>query len=141
MSSRKLALRPLAPFAHGASEAPAEEAAEAAGVAEAGLAADGFDAVAGLPEQPLDLPNAGSMFKRPVGGYAGTLIAEAGLKGTSVGGAQVSTKHAGFIVNTGNATAKDVYDLTELVIQRVYENSGHKFKLEREVVMLGKIAP
>jgi len=82
-------------------------------------------------KQPLDYPSAGSVFKRPVGYYAGKLIEEAGLKGTKIGGAQVSEKHAGFIVNVGNATAKDVIELIELVKKKVYENS--KVLLEEEV--------
>lgn len=86
--------------------------------------------------QPLNYPSAGSVFKRPEGAYAAALIDEAGLKGLSVGGAQVSTKHAGFFVNTGNATAADVLALIEEVKQRVFENSG--FTLEPEVRMVGK---
>ena len=62
-------------------------------------------------KQPLDLPSAGSAFRRPENGYAAALIDEAGLKGYTVGGAQVSEKHAGFVVNTGKATPHDVYDL------------------------------
>ncbi|MCQ2506266.1 MAG: UDP-N-acetylmuramate dehydrogenase [Lachnospiraceae bacterium] len=85
-------------------------------------------------KQPLNFPSAGSVFKRPVGHYAGKLIEEAGLKGTKVGGAMVSEKHAGFIVNTGNATAKDVLDLIEIVKKKVYENSG--VMLEEEVRIL-----
>lgn len=81
--------------------------------------------------QPLDLPSAGSAFKRPVGGYAAALIDQAGLKGFSVGGAAVSTKHAGFVVNTGGATADDVKLLLEKVSQIVYEASG--IRLEPEV--------
>ncbi|MGI6193356.1 MAG: UDP-N-acetylmuramate dehydrogenase [Christensenellales bacterium] len=75
-------------------------------------------------KQPLTMPSAGSVFKRPQGHYAGALIEQAGLKGVSVGGAQVSTLHAGFIVNTGNATAKDVISLIELIQKRVYAQSG-----------------
>jgi UDP-N-acetylmuramate dehydrogenase len=75
-------------------------------------------------KQPVTLPSAGSVFKRPQGHYAGALIEQAGLKGVSIGGAQVSELHAGFIVNTGNATAKDVIRLIELVQQRVYAHSG-----------------
>ncbi|MBE6985401.1 MAG: UDP-N-acetylmuramate dehydrogenase [Ruminococcaceae bacterium] len=86
--------------------------------------------------QPLEMPSAGSTFKRPTGYFAGTLIDEAGLKGLSVGGAQVSEKHAGFIVNKGGATAKDVLALIELVQQRVYENSG--VHLEPEVRLWGR---
>ena len=81
--------------------------------------------------QPLDLPSAGSAFKRPVGGYAAALIDEAGLKGTQVGGAAVSKKHAGFVVNVGNATAKDVQQLLKQVSDVVFANTG--IRLEPEV--------
>lgn len=81
--------------------------------------------------QPLDLPSAGSAFKRPVGGYAAALIDQAGLKGYQVGGAAISTKHAGFAVNLGGATAKDVKDLLEQVSQIVFDNTG--IRLEPEV--------
>ena len=81
--------------------------------------------------QPLELPSAGSTFKRPEGAFAGALIQEAGLKGTRVGGAQVSEKHAGFVVNTADATADDVKKLIALVQKRVFEMSG--FTLQPEV--------
>ena len=74
--------------------------------------------------QPLDMPSAGSAFKRPVGGYAAALIEQAGLKGFQVGGAAVSTKHAGFVVNLGDATAADVQALLKQVAEKVYANSG-----------------
>ena len=81
--------------------------------------------------QPLELPSAGSAFKRPVGGYAAAMIDQAGLKGFSVGGAGVSTKHAGFVVNNGGATAHDVKEVLRQVSDKVYENSG--IRLEPEV--------
>lgn len=81
--------------------------------------------------QPLDLPSAGSAFKRPVGGYAAALIDQAGLKGFQVGGAAVSQKHAGFVVNVDNATAADVKKLLQQVAQKVYDYSG--IQLEPEV--------
>jgi len=81
--------------------------------------------------QPLDLPSAGSAFKRPVGGYAAALIDQAGLKGFQVGGAAISTKHAGFAVNLGGATAADVKALLSQVSDKVYEQSG--IRLEPEV--------
>ena len=81
--------------------------------------------------QPLDLPSAGSAFKRPVGGYAAALIDQAGLKGYQVGGAAISTKHAGFAVNLGGATAEDVKALLREVSDKVFENSG--IRLEPEV--------
>ena len=81
--------------------------------------------------QPLDMPSAGSAFKRPVGGYAAALIDEAGLKGFSVGDAAISEKHAGFAVNLGKATAADVKKLLQEVSEKVYENSG--IQLEPEV--------
>ncbi len=81
--------------------------------------------------QPLDLPSAGSAFKRPVGGYAAALIDQAGLKGYQVGGAAISTKHAGFAVNLGGATAEDVKKLLLDVSDRVYAMSG--IRLEPEV--------
>ncbi len=84
--------------------------------------------------QPTDLPSAGSAFKRPPGGYAAALIDRAGLKGVSVGGAMVSPKHAGFIVNTGGATCRDVLELTELVRARVLETSGVALELEVRVL-------
>lgn len=84
--------------------------------------------------QPLELPSAGSTFKRPVGGYAAALIEQAGLKGFQIGGAAVSEKHAGFVVNKGGATAKDVLELMEEVKKRVYECSG--ILLEPEVRIL-----
>ena len=71
-------------------------------------------------KQPLDLPSAGSAFRRPEGYYAAALIEECGLKGVSVGGAQVSEKHAGFIVNTGSATTEDLRTLLSLVRNEVY---------------------
>ena len=81
--------------------------------------------------QPLDLPSAGSAFKRPVGGYAAALIDQAGLKGFRIGGAAVSEKHAGFAVNLGGATAQDVLNLLEQVSDKVFENSG--IRLEPEI--------
>ena len=81
--------------------------------------------------QPLDLPSAGSAFKRPVGGFAAALIDQAGLKGYTVGGAAISTKHAGFAVNVGGATAADVENLLKQVSDIVFEKSG--IRLEPEV--------
>lgn len=81
--------------------------------------------------QPLELPSAGSAFKRPVGGYAAALIDQAGLKGYTVGGAAISTKHAGFAVNLGGATAEDVKNLLSQVSDIVYGKSG--IRLEPEV--------
>ena len=81
--------------------------------------------------QPLDLPSAGSAFKRPVGGYAAALIDQTGLKGFQVGGAAVSEKHAGFVVNLGGATAADVQELLKAVSDKVYDRTG--IRLEPEV--------
>lgn len=81
--------------------------------------------------QPLDLPSAGSAFKRPVGGYAAALIDQAGLRGFQIGGAAVSQKHAGFAVNLGGATADDVKKLLEQVSNIVFDKSG--IRLEPEV--------
>ena len=89
-------------------------------------------------KQPLALPSAGSVFKRPNGRFAGALIEGAGLKGFSVGGAQVSPMHAGFIVNNGNATERDVLELIAIIQQRVYEESG--VQLEREVKLLSELS-
>ena len=81
--------------------------------------------------QPLDLPSAGSAFKRPVGGYAAALIDQTGLRGFRVGGAAVSEKHAGFVVNLGGATAADVRELLQAVSDKVYDRTG--IRLEPEV--------
>ncbi len=83
--------------------------------------------------QPLDMPSAGSAFKRPAGGYAAALIDEAGLKGFRVGGAAVSEKHAGFVVNLGQAKAADVLSLLETVSDRVYSNSGIRLEPEMRI--------
>ena len=80
--------------------------------------------------QPLDLPSAGSAFKRPVGGYAAALIDQAGLKGYQVGDAAISTKHAGFAVNLGGATAADVKSLLAQVSDKVFEQSGIRIEPE-----------
>lgn len=88
-------------------------------------------------KQPLHLPSAGSTFKRPPDHFAGKLIQDAGLKGVKVGGAQVSELHSGFIVNVGNATAKDVYDLIKLVQKTVEDKFG--VTLNPEVKMIGDI--
>jgi len=85
-------------------------------------------------KQPVNYPSAGSTFKRPVGGYAAALIDEAGLKGYTVGGAQVSEKHAGFVINKGDATAEDVLAVMRYVRKAVYENSG--IMLEPEVRLI-----
>ena len=81
--------------------------------------------------QPLDLPSAGSAFKRPAGGYAAALIDQAGLRGYQVGGAAISTKHAGFAVNLGGATAADVRNLLTQVSDKVFDQTG--IRLEPEV--------
>lgn len=86
-------------------------------------------------KQPLDLPSAGSTFKRPSGYFAGKLIMDAGLRGFTVGGAQVSEKHCGFVVNRGGATAADVCALMREVRRRVKEMTG--VELEPEVKMIG----
>ena len=87
-------------------------------------------------KQPLEYPSAGSVFKRPDGAYASKLIDECGLRGLTVGGAQVSTKHAGFIINYENATAQDIYDLIKEVQKIVKKKTG--FKLEPEQIFWGK---
>jgi UDP-N-acetylmuramate dehydrogenase len=88
--------------------------------------------------QPLEMPSAGSVFKRPPGRYVGPMIEELGLKGYAIGGAQVSAKHAGFIVNAGGATARDVLALIDLVRGRVQERFG--VWLETEVKVIGEEA-
>ena len=85
-------------------------------------------------KQPLEFPSAGSTFKRPAGNYAGALIEQAGLKGTRIGGAMVSPKHAGFIVNVGNASFDDVAGLIELVKEKVFENSGIMLDPEVKII-------
>lgn len=87
-------------------------------------------------KQPLEYPSAGSTFKRPEGHYASKLIEESGLKGVSVGDAEVSTKHSGFIINKGNATAKDVLDLIKVVQKTVKEKSD--VQLNTEVLIIGE---
>lgn len=84
-------------------------------------------------KQPIEYPSAGSTFKRPEGYFAGALIEECNLKGVSVGGAQVSTKHAGFVINTGNATCKDVLDLCKKVSDTVFNEKGVKLEMEIRV--------
>ena len=86
-------------------------------------------------KQPLEFPSAGSFFKRPEGCFAAKLIEDAGLKGLSVGGAQVSSKHCGFVINTGNATTDDIVDLMHLVQNTVFDKFG--VKLEPEVRIIG----
>jgi UDP-N-acetylmuramate dehydrogenase len=85
-------------------------------------------------KQPVNFPSAGSTFKRPVGGFAAALIDQAGLKGYRVGGAMVSEKHAGFVINAGGATAEDVLSVMRHVRKTVYENSG--IMLEPEVRLI-----
>ena len=89
-----------------------------------------------MTTQPLDKPSCGSTFKRPAGNFAGKLISECGLKGMSVGGAQVSEKHAGFIVNSGGATSRDILDLVQLVKKTVFEKTG--VLLEEEIRIIGR---
>ncbi len=84
--------------------------------------------------QPVNFPNAGSIFKNPPGSFAGKLIEEAGLKGVQIGGAQISEKHANFIINKGNATAKDVIELIKLARSKVYEKFGVKLELEIRLI-------
>lgn len=92
-------------------------------------------AAARREKQPLELPSAGSTFKRPEGYFAGKLIMDAGYRGYCVGGAQVSEKHCGFIVNKGNATAQDIWDLMQDVSEGVYEK--FHVRLEPEVIRVG----
>ena len=87
-------------------------------------------------KQPLEYPNAGSTFKRGDGFITAQLIDDCGLKGLTVGGAQVSEKHAGFIINRDNATSKDILDLIEIVKQRVYEK--FEKKIELEIIVIGE---
>ena len=86
-------------------------------------------------KQPLEYPSAGSTFKRPEGHFAGKLISDAGLKGFSVGGACVSEKHAGFVINKGGATSTDIYELMKKVREIVLDKYG--VTLEPEVRLLG----
>ena len=87
-------------------------------------------------KQPLEYPSAGSTFKRPEGYFAGKLIMDAGLRGFQVGGARVSDKHCGFVINTGNATAEDVHRLISRVTEIVYKK--FKVHLEPEIIFLGE---
>ncbi len=87
-------------------------------------------------KQPLEFPSAGSVFKRPEGNFAGTLIEKSGLKGAKIGGAKVSEKHAGFIVNTGGATGSDVKELIKKIQEKVLLDSG--VELKTEVIFIGR---
>ena len=91
-------------------------------------------ALARKEKQPIHMPSAGSTFKRGEDFITAKLIDECGLKGYKIGGAKISEMHAGFIVNDGNATAKDVLDLIEYVKKTVYEKTGKKIELEIEVL-------
>ena len=85
-------------------------------------------------KQPIEYPSAGSTFKRGEDYITAQLIDQAGLKGYSIGDAQVSEKHAGFIINKGNATAKDVLELVKYITEKVYEKFGKKIKLEIQII-------
>ena len=85
-------------------------------------------------KQPIEYPSAGSTFKRGNDYITAKLIDEAGLKGYTIGGAEVSSKHAGFIINKGNATAKDILELIEYVKEEVYKKFNKKIELEIEVI-------
>ncbi len=85
-------------------------------------------------KQPLEYPSCGSTFKRPEGYFAGKLITDAGMKGYKLGGAQISDKHAGFVINKDNATAKDILDLIKLVQEKVYEHDGVKLECEVKII-------
>lgn len=85
-----------------------------------------------ISKQPLDYPSAGSVFKRPEGAFAAALIEQCGLKGRAVGGAEVSEKHSGFIINKGGATCQDVLDLVKIIQTEVKEKTG--FDLYREII-------
>ena len=87
-------------------------------------------------KQPLEYPSAGSTFKRPEGYFAGKLIQDAGLKGYSIGGAAVSEKHSGFVINKGNATAKDITDLIKHIQDEVKKQFG--VDLHPEVRIIGE---
>ena len=89
-----------------------------------------------VTKQPLEYPSAGSTFKRPEGYFAGKLIQDAGLRGFQVGGAQVSEKHCGFVINKGNATAADVIELIRQVTAKVKEDTG--VTMEPEVKQIGE---
>lgn len=89
-----------------------------------------------VEKQPLDFPSAGSTFKRPPDNFAGTLIEKNNLKGVSIGGAKVSEKHAGFIINSGSAKAQDVLELIEHIKETVYKNDG--VMLDPEVIFKGR---
>lgn len=89
-----------------------------------------------IAKQPLQYPSAGSVFKRPQGCYAGSMIEQAGLKGFEIGGARVSDLHAGFIINTGSATCTDVLSLIEHIQTRVLAQSG--VLLQPELKIIGK---
>ena len=87
-----------------------------------------------VKSQPLEYPSAGSTFKRPVGGYAAAMIDEAGLKGYAVGGAQVSEKHAGFVINRGGATCADVLALMDHIRKTVYDRTGIELEAEVKII-------
>ncbi len=106
--------------------------------ADAGLLKNRMDDILALraKKQPLNYPSCGSVFKRPAGYYAGALIEEAGLKGERVGGAMISDKHAGFILNVDNAKAADIFRLIRRIEDKVYDRFG--VRLEREVKLIGE---
>lgn len=85
-------------------------------------------------KQPLNFPSAGSAFKRPDGAYASALIEQCGLKGLSVGDAQVSEKHSGFVINKGNATCEDIINLVNKVKEKVRSDTGYELELEPEIL-------
>lgn len=85
-------------------------------------------------KQPRNYPNAGSVFKRPVGHYVGQIIEELGLKGTTAGGAQVSEKHGGFIINVNNAKGSDIVKLIDLIQNKVYNKYGFKLEVEQRII-------
>lgn len=87
-------------------------------------------------KQPLEYPSCGSVFKRPEGHFAGKLIQDCNLQGTRIGGAEISMKHAGFIVNVDHATAQDYMDLIQFIQQKVYDT--FHVELETEVIFLGE---
>lgn len=87
-----------------------------------------------IASQPLDMPSAGSVFRNPIGDHAGRLIEEAGLKGKKIGGAEISEKHANFIVNTGNATSNDIKSLIKLVHSEIKDKYDVDLKVEQEIL-------